>query len=235
MRRDGIIAPTLIEAEALLRLLSSKEEFVIQGKPFYKGLLKGKDTVLCLCGVGKTNAAHGTALLLEIFGPDIVYVIGIAGAYPSAGLGIGDIVVAEKEIYGDEGLLLESGFMTMNVIGMPLAASGGTLYYNEFPLHVPADLTDYRHKGVFVTVSACTGTLHRGREIEKSFNALCENMEGASVAHICLLNATPAAEIRGISNIIEDRAGKPLDKAAILEAADKVQQFFLARTLQQVP
>lgn len=233
MRPVGIIAPTLIESEALLRLMSSKEEFVIQGKPFYKGLLKGKDTVLCICGVGKTNAAHGTALLLERFQPAIVYVIGVAGAYPSAGFGIGDIVVAEKEIYGDEGLLLESGFMTMNAIGLPLATSGGIRYYNDFPLHVPTELADYRHKGVFVTVSSCTGTFHRGIEIEKSFNALCENMEGASVAHICLLNCTPAAEIRGISNIIEDRVGKPLDKADILEAADKVQKFFLDRTLQQ--
>jgi futalosine hydrolase len=231
VRPAGIIAPTLIEAETLLRLMSPKEEFVIQGKSFYKGALKRKDAVLCLCGVGKANAAHGTALLLERFQPAIVYVIGVAGAYPSAVLSIGDIVVAENEIYGDEGLLLESGFMTMDAIGLPLATSGGTRYYNEFPLHVPVELADYRHTGVFVTVSSCTGTLHRGREIEKSFNALCENMEGASVAHICLLTGTPAAEIRGISNIIEDRAGKPLDKSAILEAADKVQQFFLDRVL----
>ncbi len=229
MRPAAIIAPTLIEAEALFHMMSSKEEFVIQGKPFYKGVLKRKDVVLCLCGIGKTNAAHGTALLLERFQPAIVYVIGVAGAYPSAGLSIGDIVVAEKEIYGDEGLLLESVFMTMDAIGLPLATSGGTRYYNEFPLHVPAELADYRNKGVFVTVSSCTGTLHLGREIEKSFNALCENMEGASVAHVCLLNGTPAAEIRGISNIIEDRTGKPLDKSAILEAADKVQHFFLEK------
>ena len=31
--------------------------------------------------------------------------------------------------------------------------------------------------------------------------------------------------------MIEDRADMPLDKAAILEAADKVQQFFIDRIL----
>lgn len=227
MRTVGIIAATHIEAEALLRQMTERDESVIQGKFFYEGILNKRDVVLCLCGVGKSNAAHGTALLLERFRPSIVYIIGVAGAYPSAGLSLGDIVVADKEIYGDEGLLLESGFMTMDAIGLPLANAGSTLYYNGFPLHVPAWLASCRNKGAFVTVSSCSGTLHRGKEIEKRFNALCENMEGASVAHICLLNGTPVSEIRGISNLIEDRTGKPLDKAAILAAADKVQHFFL--------
>ena len=178
MKPAGIIIPTFNEAESLLRMMPQQEELIMQGKQFYKGVLKSKDVSLCLCGVGKTNAAHGTTLLLEIFHPDIVYVIGVAGAYPSSGLNIGDIAIAEKEIYGDEGLLLDSGFITMHAIGLPLATVGGKRYYNEFPLQVPAALVGYRHKGVFVTVSSCTGTLHRGKEIENSFNAICENMEG---------------------------------------------------------
>ncbi|MGO9378143.1 MAG: futalosine hydrolase [Dissulfurispiraceae bacterium] len=231
MRPAGIIAPTLNEAEALLGMLLQREEFVIQGKQFHKGVLKRKDVCLCLCGIGKTNAAHGTALLLERFQPAIVYIIGVAGAYPSSGLNVGDIAVGDKEIYGDEGLLLNLGFITMDAIGLPLATAEGKRYYNEFPLHVPAELADYRHNGAFVTVSSCTGTLHRGRELEKSFNALCENMEGAAIAHICLLHGIPVVEIRGISNLIEDRECKPLDKAAIMEASEKVQQFFMDRVL----
>jgi hypothetical protein len=34
-------------------------------------------------------------------------------------------------------------------------------------------------------------------------------------------------EIRGISNIIEDRQGKPLDKAALIMAAENVQRFYM--------
>jgi len=231
LRPYGIIVPTLLEAEILIRGVRGREEVSIQGKLFHKGVLKGRPVVICLCGIGKTNAAHGVTLLLERFQPTFICLIGVAGAYPSSGLAIGDIVVSEKEIYGDEGLLLETGLQTMKAIGLPVAVIGTVCCFNEFPLHMPDELRGHRHKGAFVTVSACTGTLKRGREIETRFGALCENMEGAAVAHVCLLNNVSAAEIRGISNVIEDRTGKPLDKAAIAKAADKVQSFFLERML----
>ena len=231
MRPYGIIVPTLLEAEILIRGIAEREKVIIQGKPFYTGMLKNRPVVICLCGIGKTNAAHGTTLLFERFKAYFICVIGVAGAYPSAGLAIGDIVVGEKEIYGDEGLLLETGLEMMSAIGLPFAVIGTVRCFNEFPLHMPEALRCHRHKGAFVTVSACTGTLKRGKEIETRFGALCENMEGAAVAHICLLNNVPAIEIRGISNLIEDRVGKPLDRSVIIEAAAKVQKFFLERVL----
>jgi futalosine hydrolase len=222
----GIIASTQIEAGLVIKQLSQKEEISIQGKAFYKGLL-GQNTegIICICGIGKANAAHGTALLIEKFKPDFVWNIGIAGAYPSSGLKIGDVVITEKEIYGDEGLLAKDGFHTMNEI---------LDVQNEFIMHIPEELRVRSLElgvkmGNFITVSTCTGTLEKGREIEQRFNALCENMEGAAIAHICALLGIPAAEIRGISNIIEDRTAEPLNKADILKAAENAQKFFLER------
>jgi futalosine hydrolase len=221
----------LPEAEILIREIADKEEVVIQGKQFHKGFLKNRPVVICLCGIGKTNAAHGATLLIERFQPAFICVIGVAGAYPSTGLAVGDIVIGEKEIYGDEGLLLETGIKPMNAIGLPFVVIDGVRYFNKFPLHMPEGLRDHRIKGPIITISACTGTLKRGLEIETEFGALCENMEGAAVAHVCLLNNVPATEIRGISNVIEDRAEKPLDKSAIVEAANRVQMFFLEKVL----
>jgi len=88
-------------------------------------------------------------------------------------------------------------------------------------------LKNHKNKGTFVTVSTCTGTLDKGREIGKRFNAVCENMEGAAIAQICGLSGIQVTEIRGISNIIEDRTAAPLNKADILKAAENVQRFFL--------
>jgi len=56
-----------------------------------------------------------------------------------------------------------------------------------------------------LTVSACTGTRKRAIELEHRFGAICENMEGAAIAHICTLYGVPVIEMRGISNIVEDR------------------------------
>ncbi len=223
----GLIVPTLVESGILIGEISKKAELVIQNKLFYTGELKGNAIVLCVCGIGKTNAAHGTALLIEKFHPASVHAAGVAGAYPSSGLQIGDIAVGTREIYADEGLLLESGVKTMDELGLPLASVGSSNFYNEFPLHLPKGLAGHINKGPFVTVSACTGTFKRGLEIESQFQAICENMEGAAIAHVCLLNNTPVTEVRGISNIIEDRGGKPLDKSAILDAAAKTQKFLM--------
>ncbi len=220
MKLLGIIASTEIEAGLIIGRLEDKESLSIQGKSFYKGILENIPAIVCICGIDKANAAHGTTLLLERFKPDFVYNIGVAGAYPSSGLKIGDVVIAEKEIYGDEGLLAKDGFHPMNKI------LNNAVQY-EFIMHITENLKEFKNKGNFVTVSTCTGTLEKGKEIEKKFNAICENMEGAAIAHICLLSGIPVAEIRGISNIIEDRTAAPLNKSDIVKAAENVQKFFL--------
>jgi futalosine hydrolase len=215
---SAVIASTETEAGLIIGRLSQKESSEIQGKKFYRGFLKDKEISVCICGIGKANAAHGTALLIERFKPDSIYIVGVAGAYPSSGLNIGDIAIAEKEIYGDEGLFLKNGFHPMNEI---------LDIQNEFTMRIPEKFKDIKNRGNFITVSTCTGALEKGREIEKRLNALCENMEGAAIAQICALSGIPAVEMRGISNIIEDRAGEPLNKSDIVKAAENVQRFFL--------
>lgn len=228
----GLVVSTELEAALLLAALDGQRRLTLQGKDFYTGLLKGaREATLCICGVGKTNAAHGTALLIERFTPALVYSLGVAGAYPSSGLDIGAVALAEKEIYGDEGLLLGDGWRGMDGIGLPLAARDGAIYYNEFPLTLPAALKGSAPQGAFVTVSSCSGTLERGKELEQRFKALCETMEGAAVAHVGALAGVPVAEVRGISNIVEDRAARPLSREDIITAAEAVQRFFLDRAL----
>ena len=225
---NGIIVSTAGEADLLLVKLDQKETLALQHKPFFSGTLNGRTAaVICICGVGKANAAHGTTLLLERFGPDHVYSIGVAGAYPGSGLDIGDAAVAENEFYGDEGLITRNGFHTIDVLGLTLASVDGINYYNKFPMVVPEAFKAGKPKGNFVSVSACTGTRTAAIEIERRFDAICENMEGAAVAHICALNNVPVSEIRVISNIIGDRDTKPLETAAVRIASEKVQQLLL--------
>lgn len=224
----GIIASTRLEAETIIKQLKKTEKICIQQKMFYAGLFgEHSSAAICICGVGKTNAAHGATILIERFNPDILFNIGVAGAYPSSGLRIGDVAIAEKEIYGDEGLKIKDGFYTMSALSLPLVSLPHTRYFNEFPMSIPEGFGDFPHRGNFITVSTCTGTAEEAKERSERFNALCENMEGAAVAHVCLLCGVPGSEIRGISNIIEDRELGPLNKSDILAAAESVQRFFL--------
>ncbi len=224
----GIIASTELEINIVAGALQAPKRFDIHYKTFYSGLINSRSpVVICIVGVGKTNAAHGTTLLIERFSPDIIYIMGIGGSYPSSGLDIGDIVVAEKEIYGDEGLVLAGSFHTMQEIDLPILRIGGADYFNEFLLEVPEKLRSAKNKGNFVTVSSCTGSLEKAFAMEKKFNAICENMEGAAVAHICKFYGISPVELRGISNIIGDREAVKLDKENIIIASESVQGFFL--------
>jgi futalosine hydrolase len=42
-------------------------------------------------------------------------------------------------------------------------------------------------------------------EIEERTGGICENMEGAAVALACQQLSVPLLEVRGISNLVEDR------------------------------
>jgi len=65
-----------------------------------------------------------------------------------------------------------------------------------------------------------TGVRAAGDGLHHRFGALCESMEGAAAAHVCALHDTPFLEVRGISNLVEDR-----DRSAwrIKEAAEAAQ------------
>jgi futalosine hydrolase len=123
----------------------------------------------------------------------------------------------------------------MQEIGIPVIEKGDNKYFNLFPVdQVLADriyesarsegLT--AQKGRFATVSAASGTVERARMVNKRINALCENMEGAAAAHVCLKYAIPFAEIRGISNVAGQR--RPFDIVSAMSAAAKVLRRFLA-------
>jgi futalosine hydrolase len=184
--------------------------------PIVSWNFSGKDIVYIVSGMGKVNAAHAATVLLERFSPRLVILFGVGGAYPSSGLKVGDVVAAEKEIYGDEGVLTPQGFRETDFIGIPLLEKGGKRYFNEFPL-LPPPLSLGAGRGAevrfggFVTVSTCTGARDRAEELEKRLGAICENMEGAAVAQICAMYDTKLIEIRGISNIVEDRDRRKWD------------------------
>lgn len=224
----GIIASTHLELDLILSKTTELQMLSIHNKNFYKGVIFFKPTIACLSGIGKVNASHAVTLMIERFNLDIIYVIGVGGAYPSSGLNIGDIAIASKEIYGDEGLSLTKSFLTMDELNLPLLRIDNSFYFNEFPMFIPDYLDELENKGIFITVSSCTGSLNKALEIENKFHAICENMEGAAIAHICAIHKIPVIEIRGISNIIGDRRAEPLNKKDLIEASENVQNFFLS-------
>lgn len=194
--------------------MDSAEELRIGGRAVVRGALGGREILLVTGGMGKTNAAQALTALLERHEAEAVVGFGVGGAYPSSGLEVADVALAAAEIYADEGVVTPDGWIPTNSIGIPLARVAAGELYNEFPVDAPrlaAAADALRAAGIrtstgaFATVSTCSGTSVRGAEIADRHAAVCETMEGAAYAHVAALYGLPFLEVRGISNLVEDR------------------------------
>lgn len=229
----GLISAVFSEGENIIRNVRHVKKSGIKNALFYGGKIHGKDIVYISSGLGKTNAAHAATLLILKRNPSLIINFGIGGTYPSSGLNVGDIAVATKEIYGDEGFITDKGFFGIESIGIPLLKRGRKKYFNEFVfdkklikrvLNLINTGKVQIKAGPFITLSTCTGIKKKAVELEKKYGALCENMEGAAIAHICAVYGIPVLEIRGISNIVEDRNKKKWD---IRQASENCQDTLI--------
>jgi futalosine hydrolase len=234
----ALLAPTPLESKGIRSKI--KPEPAENIKIIHKGDLYDKTVYFTHCGPGKVNAAHSTTLLLENHVIKRLILFGIGGAYERSGLDIGDIAIAETENYGEEGVITSNGWKPMDFIGIPLLKKEKD-YYNSY--QIDSSLIGQAasaskncgfnvRSGNFITVSMCSGTQLAGEKMRTRFNGLCENMEGAAVAHICTMYDIPMVEIRGISNIIEDR---DLNRWNIEKAASNCNKTVLEliRTIDQ--
>lgn len=226
-----IIASVERELSLLVRELHAEPLAGAGPRPVWRGNSPAGMVYLAASGIGKVNAAVTATLLADKLRPRLLVNTGCGGAYVGSDLHVGDLAVATAEIYGDEGVLTVDGWHTLEIIGIPAVERKGNRYSNEFPLSMQAVAKAFQFafslglpvkRGKFVTVSTCSGTSSRGSELYNRFGGICENMEGAAVAHVSLLYDIPFLEVRGISNMVEDR---DLSRWDIPRSVEMVQRF----------
>jgi futalosine hydrolase len=228
-----VTAATPREINMLLAGLEGRERLHLRGCDAYGGALGGRPAVLAVTGIGKVNTAAGVAALLERFDPEILINTGCAGAYRNSGLAVGDLAIATMDMFGDEGVLEPDGWHGMERIGIPVMERQGECFFNAFPLtrwgldkaaYVADEAGVSLRSGPFVTVSTASGTAARGDELALRFNGICESMEGAAAAQVALIFGVDCLELRGISNLVEDR---DLSRWDIARAVERSQGFIL--------
>ena len=154
--------------------------------------------ILVTCGVGKVNAARCTQILIDNFSVDIIINIGVAGGI-SNNLKIGDIILGDELVQHDFDITAfnhEKGFIPN--IGVYIKS-------DEYLVNVCEKILKSNgisyHKGVIASGDIfCTDYLMSSK-INKKFNALCVEMEGASIAQACFLSHIPFIVLRSISDI----------------------------------
>ena len=229
----ALLAAVPEETVLISEILKDSGQESVDGMVMLTGRIHGQAVCLTHGGIGKAAAAAATITLLHYCRPEALLLFGCGGAYPHSGLEIGDLALAETEIFGDEGVLTPHGFDDLAAMRLPMR-QGDESFFNSWPTDEPLrersrptllDLADEQGiklaTGSFVTVSTCTGTTTRAIEIEQRTGGICENMEGAAVALACRQLSVPLLEMRGISNLVEDRDTSRWDLAAGMTVAQQ--------------
>jgi futalosine hydrolase len=172
-----------------------------------------------MSGVGKSNASGATARVIDPDVHNIVLSVGIAGALPGSDLGLCGVVVADRSVFADEGIGADSGFIPMSDAGFG-AFPDGSMHATHDPTQI--GLSDATI-GPIATVSWCSGSDACALGVVDRTGALCEAMEGASVALVAkrVDPSIRTGEIRVISNSTGDRASQ---RWALDESLDRLRE-----------
>ena len=231
-----VAAATPMEISLLKDSLEGGGRFKAGHREIYEGKIAGSSVILAATGIGKVNAASAVTAVLEHYESELLINTGCAGAYAGGGLAVGDLAMATVEVFGDEGVIAPDGWHSMEEIGIPTLSRKGNDYYNHFPMtrwaidkagHVAERNGTPLHQGVFVTLSTASGTSDRGAELFQRFGAVCENMEGAAVAQVAAFYGVDCMEVRGVSNLVEDRDLSRWDIPLAVERAQKFVMDFI--------
>ncbi len=176
--------------------------------------LRSRDGVHVIAvGVGPVEAAHGTARALAARRYRAVINAGIAGGFRDR-CTVGDVVVVAREEYAELGLEDGSAFPLPDGLALARTAEAHASLLQPFldgliPVIV----------GRGVTSATVTATDARAALLARRYRADVESMEGFAVLRAADRVGVPAIEIRGVSNLVGDRASNEWDFGAGARAA----------------
>lgn len=180
-----------------------------------------EDVHVVAVGVGPVEAAQGTARALAARPYRAVINAGIAGGFRDR-CGVGDVVVVTREDYVELGL--EDGTAFPLPDGVQLER---TVLAHESLLRPFLDGLIPVIVGRGVTSATVTSTDARARLLASRYGADVESMEGFSVLRAAAQAGVPAIGIRGVSNIVGERATNGWDFAAGAASAVETTEALL--------
>lgn len=229
MNKIGIIFAMKEELDAVVKKMNLINNYKIFDLEFYECEYNSKNCVLVECGIGKVNAARCTQILIDNIKVDYILNVGVAGGV-SKKVNIGDVVIGDKLIQHDFDLRpfnYERGYIP-NV--------GKYISCDEYLVNIASKIS--------LDVNSIVGTIASGdifiteeimgEKINNKFDALCVEMEGASIAQICYLSHIPFLVIRSISDSPNREANNYKTFDEFLEHSANVAAKFLLELVDKM-
>jgi adenosylhomocysteine nucleosidase len=205
------------------KLLRSKMELTDSlnfcGRIFWEGKLQGKDVVVVESGVGMTNAAMITQLLIDKYSPEKIIFTGICGGIDSANH-IGDVVIPEKWVTHDYGIYDKDGFSpeSLRVVfpgeskatyAMFFAVDKSLLQTAEISAEEVRDrfqsigerIPQVRIGGIGTSGNSFIDQKEKCVWLKERFDAQIVDMESAAVVQVANINQVPILVIRSCSDL----------------------------------
>ena len=194
----GIIGAMSVEVEALKAKVEGAQITTQSGIEFVSGTLLGKQVVIAQCGIGKVFAAICAQTMIVKFGVTHVINTGVGGTLCDE-LSILDVAIADGVVQHD---------MDTSPIGDPVGLISGI---NKVVLPTSPTLADAAvraadalgiksQKGIIASGDQFIASSERKRSIVDNFGAICCEMEGASIGHVCYVGGVECLIVRSISD-----------------------------------
>ena len=205
----GIISAMDTELKLLLENAQIDHVDHIGNRDYYVGELCGVPVVLLRLGIGKVNAASGTATLLDRYDVSEVVFTGVAGAV-SDETEVLDIVVATDLLQHDYGVISNDGFVWT---GAQLGTDAVYLCDEElvemaWESAVEVLGEDHVFTGTVVSGDQFVSSAAYVKKLQEDFDAMACEMEGAAVAIVCSEYGVPFVVIRSMSDKADGKAVK---------------------------
>ena len=201
----GIIGAMDVEVATLKEKMEGALVSTKAGMAFCEGTLEGVPAVVVQCGVGKVNAALCAQILCDCYGVTAVVNTGIAGSLCND-LDIADLVISRDAIHHDFDLRFW-GRPVGQVPGFDVTAFPADEKLIELAFDA-AEAVNPGHNKIGRVASGDQFICSREQKetIIANTQAICAEMEGASIAHAAYRNGVPFVILRAISDKADDSA-----------------------------
>lgn len=215
----GILFAFSEEGKLLKSKMELTDSLIINGRVFWQGELRGKDVVVVESGVGMTNAAMISQLLIDKYSPERMIFTGICGGIDSANH-IGDVVIPEKWVTHDYGIYNKDGFSPESLLCV-MPGESEERFVMFFPIDKEllekAEISANEVRDKFKPIGERTQQVRIGgigasgnsfidqKEkrtwLKERLDAQIVDMESAAVVQVANINGVPILVIRSCSDL----------------------------------
>ena len=184
----GAVIAMQSEADILLEQMDVSRQLTVSGKTVYVGKVFSKDVAVCVCGVGKVNAAMGTQLLIRKFDAEKILNFGVAGGL-NDGTKLCAVYQIERAVQFDFDLTQLNG----TKIGTLDEYAENYLNLNLLALKIP--------KKQLGTADRFNDSADDYKLLTAELKADIRDMEGAAIVQVAYSAQLPVFSVKAISDV----------------------------------